>query len=234
MAPKNKKSKKPDLKNDDMEFLDAIINPKIDIVVSRYNRDTTWTEKFKGVYSNVNVMIYDKENPTNPYNIPVNKGNEASTFLKYIVDYYDNLPEYTFFCHDEEMAWHHSGSIINHFEIALMCKKPYYNVNDKIILGDIKGNDYGYQNILDWYAEYIQEFIPIEKLPDPDWTNGYRGSAQFLVNKDTIKVLPKRFYEKLYNWIITTPMTSAQSGRYMEWTWHLFWYIYPNLIVKKK
>jgi hypothetical protein len=205
----------------------------MNIVVSRYKRDTSWTEKFKEFAPDANIMVYDKETPENPYNVPVNKGNEASVYLKYIVDYYDALPEYTFFCHDEEFAWHHSGSIINHFEIALLSGRQYYNVNDKIILGDIRGNDYGYKSILDWYDDFIEEYIPMESLPNPDWTSGYRGSAQFLVHKDIIRCLPKKFYENLYMWITRTTITSAQSGRFLEWTWHLFWYIYPTLILNK-
>ena len=205
----------------------------MNIVVSRYKRDTSWTEKFKEFAPEANIMVYDKETPENPYNVPVNKGNEASVYLKYIVDYYETLPEYTFFCHDEEFAWHHSGSIINHFEIALLSGRPYYNVNDKIILGDIRGNDYGYQSILDWYEDFIEEYIPMKSLPNPDWTSGYRGSAQFFVHKDIIRCLPKKFYENLYTWITRTTITSAQSGRFLEWTWHLFWYIYPMLILNK-
>jgi len=205
----------------------------MNIVVSRYKRDTSWTEKFKEFAPDANIMVYDKETPENPYNVPVNKGNEASVYLKYIVDYYDALPEYTFFCHDEEFAWHHSGSIINHFEIALLSGRKYYNVNDKIILGDIRGNDYGYKSILDWYEDFIEEYIPMNSLPNQDWTSGYRGSAQFLVHKDIIRCLPKKFYENLYTWITRTTITSAQSGRFLEWTWHLFWYIYPMLILNK-
>lgn len=205
----------------------------MNIVVSRYKRDTSWTEKFKQFVPDANIMVYDKETPENPYNVPVNKGNEASVYLKYIVDYYDSLPDLTFFCHDEEFAWHHSGSIINHFEIALLSGRKYYNVNDKIILGDIRGNDYGYKSILDWYHDFIEEYIPINSLPNPDWTSGYRGSAQFLVHKDIIRCLPKKFYENLYTWITRTTITSAQSGRFLEWTWHLFWYIYPTLILNK-
>jgi hypothetical protein len=76
-------------------------------------------------------LIYDKENSNNPLNVPVNKGNEASVYLKYIIDYYDNLSEYTFFIHDEEYAWHHSGILIDKFKEAVASKKKYYNINDK-------------------------------------------------------------------------------------------------------
>jgi hypothetical protein len=166
--------------------------------------------------------IYDKEIPK------VNKGNEASVYLKYIIDNYENLPDFTFFIQDEEYAWHHSGSIINLLDEAIMSNKLYYNINDKNILGSIVTNPW-YNDILIWYNTYIEKYIPINTLPNKDWTPNYRGSAQFLVHKSLITNLPLEFYENLYNWLITTDMTSAKSGRFLEWTWHIFWDIYPNL-----
>jgi hypothetical protein len=75
----------------------------------------------------------------------------------------------------------------------------------------------------------IEKYIPMSTLPDKDWTQSYRGSAQFLVHKSLITKLPLEFYEGLYNWIITTDITNDKSGRFLEWTWHIFWDIYPNL-----
>lgn len=69
----------------------------------------------------------------------------------------------------------------------------------------------------------------MNSLPNKDWTQDQRGSAQFLVHKSLIRKLPIEFYEDLYNWIITTDMTNDKSGRFLEWTWHIFWDIYPNL-----
>jgi hypothetical protein len=57
------------------------------IVVSRYNKNVDFVYKINNG-NNINVLIYDKENSNNPLNIPVNKGNEASVYLKYIIDYY--------------------------------------------------------------------------------------------------------------------------------------------------
>ena len=52
-----------------------------DCVVSRYKKNVDWAQRL-----NVRrCYIYDKETPENPYNIPVNKGNEASVYLKHIV-----------------------------------------------------------------------------------------------------------------------------------------------------
>ena len=71
----------------------------VNIVVSRYKKNVDFVYKINN-NNNINVMIYDKENLNNPLNIPVNKGNEASVYLKYIIDYYDKLTDFTFFIHD--------------------------------------------------------------------------------------------------------------------------------------
>ena len=75
----------------------------IDCVVSRYKKNTDWVYNLRNINK---YYIYDKENPENKYNIPVNKGNEASVYLKYIVDNYNNLADFTFLIHDDEYSWH--------------------------------------------------------------------------------------------------------------------------------
>jgi hypothetical protein len=203
----------------------------VNIVVSRYNKNVDFVYKING-NKNINVMIYDKENLDNPLNIPVNKGNEASVYLKYIIDYYDELTDFTFFIHDEEYSWHHSGSIIDKFNEAIMSNEMYYNINDRC--GWYRKNLIDkdtYNELLKWYNKYIEDYIPISKVPNnSDFIYGYLGSAQFLVHKDLIKNLPKEFYIKIYEFIITTDLPNYLSGRFLEWTWHIFFYIYPNYI----
>ncbi|MEI8054323.1 MAG: DUF3431 domain-containing protein [Bacteroidota bacterium] len=196
----------------------------INCVTSRYNRNVDWIYRLKNINK---YYVYDKEMPESEYNIPVNKGNEASVYLKYIIDNYDILSDFTFFTHDEEYAWHHTGSIIDRFDEAVSSNELYYNINDGCILGSIY-NDL-YSDIVSWYNTYIEKYIPMETLPHQDWTQNYRGSAQFLVHKSIIRNLPLKFYEDLYVWIINTELENSQSGRYLEWTWHIFWDIYPKM-----
>jgi hypothetical protein len=200
---------------------------KTNIVLSRYNKNVEWVYNLKG---NNNILIYDKNILDCPYNIPVNKGNEASVYLKYIVDHYYILTDFTFFIHDEEFSWHHSGSIIDKFDESIISNELYYNINDRNIMGSIFNlTKDEYRMILHWYSIYIEPYIPKNKLPEQDWTNGYRGSAQFLVHKSLIRKLPKKFYEDLYKWIITTDLPNELSGKFLEWTWHIFWDIYPKI-----
>ena len=46
----------------------------INCVISRYKKNVNWCYKLKNINK---IYIYDKNNPKNKYNIPVNKGNEA-------------------------------------------------------------------------------------------------------------------------------------------------------------
>jgi hypothetical protein len=202
----------------------------IDCVVSRYKKNVDWVYKLKHIN---HFYIYDKETPENKYNIPVNKGQEASVYLKYIIDNYENLSDFTFFIHDDEYAWHHSGSIIPKLEEAIRSNKLYYNINDRCILGSIVTNEW-YNEILIWYKIFIEKYIPLNSLPNKDWTLNHRGAAQFLLHKSLIRNLPLEFYKNLYNWIITTPITNYKTGRFLEWTWHIFFDIYPNLLNNKK
>jgi hypothetical protein len=208
---------------------------KTNIVVSRYNKDVNFVNKIND-NKDINIMIYDKENQNNILNVPVNKGQEASVYLKYIIDNYDELTDFTFFIHDEEYSWHHSGSIIDKYNEAVNSNKMYYNINDicywnsSDIIKQIHGEQI-FNSFMQWYNEYIEDYIPISKVPNNnDFTYGYNGSAQFLVHKDLIRNLPKEFYTKLYNWIITTELSNYFSSRYLEWTWHIFWVIYPDYI----
>jgi hypothetical protein len=206
-------------------------NPlKINVVVSRYKKNVDFVNRFDEIHP-VNILIYDKETPDNPLNIPVNKGQEASVYLKYIVDYYDELPEFTFFIHDDEYTWHHTGSIVDKFREAVDAKQQYYNVNDKCHWEKPNLIAPNYYNVLlQWYFEYVEEYIPFAKIPhNDDLIYDHRGSAQFLVHRDLIRGLPKRFYERLYNWIIATDLDNYVTSRLLEWTWHVFWVIYPAM-----
>lgn len=138
------------------------------VVCARYNRNVDFLSRIKEV-APVNIIVYDKENPENPHNVPVNKGNEASVYLKYIVDYYDQLPEYTFFIQDEEFTWHHSGSIVDKFREAIDANQKYYNINDLAHWNKLNLiSPHLYKILLQWYAEYVEEYIPLSKVPNQD------------------------------------------------------------------
>ena len=212
-------------------------NPNLDVkmhvVVSKYKEDTSWTKQLK-----YPVFVYTKEDISSKYNIPVNKGNEASTYLKYIIDHYDQLPEYVAFVHGHESDWHHNESMLRLNDIT-MPENGYINLNDgsnrKMIHydenNDVIINDYvdkllnpssprnvSNYNMNTWYKEYIYPRLGSIKqynLHNDNWC------AQFIVSRERILQHPKSFYEKQYQFLMTTDVINHWSSRYYEWTWGL-------------
>jgi len=194
------------------------------IVISKYNEDTSWISRISKEYED--VRIYTKCDDTSKYNVPVNKGNEASAYLLYIIENYANLKEYSLFLHAHEFAYHQNGSVVD-IIMSLKDHKTYYKNINNYVLGYILTN-WSIDTLLPWYKQYLEPECGSHLLYG-DWTYGHFGCAQFLVHRDTIRVRSKKFYEDLYNWITTTNLESSTSGRFMEWTWHLIWNQVPKL-----
>ncbi len=139
------------------------------------------------------------------------------------------MPDHVFFCHDEEFSWHHTGSIVDRLNDALQTHKDFVNVNH-FTLGRITSNPL-YSDILEWWQTFCQPYVSnMDKYPK-DWTLGHKGCAQFLVTSSRIRMYPKDFYQGLYDWIISTDLPNSVSGRYLEWTWHVFWDDPPKRIL---
>lgn len=190
------------------------IVPKIHtyVVVCKYKKNVDFAYRInngKGIY----VIVYDKENPKD---IPLNKGNEASVYLKYICDFYDCLPKYTYFIHDEEYAWHHSGSVVDKYRESILSGKEYYNINDKCCWEkELEGD------VLEYYKLWSKEVLGMEY--DGKGMVGQRGSAQFLVSRERIRLHSRELYIRLYMWIMNTKESNYWSGRMLEYTWHRLW-----------
>lgn len=83
------------------------------MVLSRYNESVDWIQSVVSLFDE--ILIYNKggddfyiEN-TSTINTP-NVGREGQTYLKYIIDNYDNLSDYILFCqsHPFDRGWHNN------------------------------------------------------------------------------------------------------------------------------
>ena len=123
------------------------------IIIARYKEDDEWVSKLNKFK---NVFVYEKENSEKePYNIPKNKGSEASAYIKYIIDNYNNLPNHLVLLHCHEFSWHHNNSIIDVIDSYINKDISFQNINDPKICHDM-GNyqdwingevGYYYQNL---------------------------------------------------------------------------------------
>lgn len=71
-------------------------------------------------------IIYRKNIPRET---PPNKGNEASSYLEYIIENYENLPDVSIFVHGHRNDWHHKENMDDKI-CNLKFNHSYYNIND--------------------------------------------------------------------------------------------------------
>jgi hypothetical protein len=206
--------------------------PTVVVVVARYKEDTEWTKRVK-----YPCVVYEKENPENPYNIPVNKGHEASVYFKYIIDHYYKLPDYVIFVHGHESANHHKESIVNKLN-SIKLRKKYTNLNDtdfnsiqvevtpdkKLLMLETtpeRTAEFGISHLMtQWWTENMAEYFgSIESLSGV--VNKDLCCAQFTVSRASIQKNPLEFYQKQYNWLLTTDITGNYPAVMYEWTWKL-------------
>jgi hypothetical protein len=172
----------------------------LDIVVARYNEDISWLEP---LYEH--CLVYDKGSAFEDYttrkikrvsSIP-NIGREADTYLRYIIENYDSLPNYVFFT---------QGKVVDHVP----------NINDiylllRALIDGKESIDYHSFTILPNKLREmtIMNFIdPIHKLPLRQcWAQLFKKStlefktnynAIFVVSKERILFRSIEFYKRAW------------------------------------
>jgi hypothetical protein len=179
---------------------------RVVVVIAHYNEDLSWVSMIK--YDHV---VYSKTltEGANVHHQATNKGNEASAYMQYIVDHYDELPEYILFVHGHETSWHHNGSIvdiINEVELS-----PYKTLN-KYQTGKL---DPHHPDVVVAMRDFPLAF----EFP-PDVTNlDYDSCAMFCVTRETIRRRPREFYERFLEYLWTTSTPTFYSSRVGEYTY---------------
>lgn len=196
------------LKNDKNINNDNNKNPistKLDnvhVVIAHYNEDLNWVSDLKYNYTIISRYGLPKETPPN-------KGNEASSYLEYIIKNYHQLKEYTIFVHGHETAYHHLTPIQNKIN-NLIFNKTYYNINEMPVHthGRVHNN----------FMKIIEEKILKRTIQEH---HQLRPCAMFYVHRDLILHNPLEVYQELYDYLMTSNEESYHTGRYFEFTWHI-------------
>lgn len=177
------------------------------IVTSHWKEDLTWLKR----QNRFKVVLIDHEGSKPPAIRPTtvipNKGREASSYLRYIIDNYDSLPEYVAFVHGHERAWHHKfkGSLLDRIK-----KAEYLPLN-----GYWTDTDTQHPEKIAKHWHVIEPWVG----PKPE-TNGYLdGSAQFVASRRRIQRHPKEAYQYWYD-AITTSDEHFNMGVMFEYAWH--------------
>lgn len=216
----------------------------IDIVVSHYNEDIEW---LKNLNTECNIKVYSKilqsEDSIN-YQIvrqPFNIGNEASSYLQYIVDNYDRIPNIVYFCHGHNSSFHQDYDnqfIIKNIDIhkvnGFLNINNYYNIIDNnktetLLKNQGLNDNKPYRILIDVFDEFFSKYKTL-----PDEMSAY-SSAQFFVTRDLIKSNTKEFYQECLDWFYSgyslrldqkyNEQPNVYSSRAFEWMW---FFIFTN------
>lgn len=208
------------------------------IVVARYNENTSWLNKFKNITIVYNKGTYDKDlNDFNVINLP-NFGRESHTFLYHIINNYDNLKEYTIFL---------QGSLLfdRNIKHSPLSMEEYFQLNDfnaKLQKCDFNLLKYPINHIGKWKKEYNTGEMKRSFLTCYSWLKNFLDfddseteeiniawGAMFSVHKSVILKKPKIFYEHLLRFVDYHP--NPEEGHFFERSWH---FIFHNNHIDKK
>jgi len=175
------------------------------VVIARYNEDIKWCLPFIE-----DVIVYNKGNDDLDY-IPQeriikceNLGREGGTYVKHIIDNYDNLSKFTIFLQGRPFDHIDPTNEKNaYFELLNLIKeeKPY---NFKYISSWLV-------DVFPYYVEdpghglaALKELFSAEYLKDIFSLHGnytYGSGALFVVHKDQILKHTKDFWLELYSYL---------------------------------
>jgi len=170
------------------------------IVTSHWKEDLTWLKKSK-----FPVVLIDKEgsDPScfEPQYIIPNKGGAESTYFKYIIENYENLPDHIAFIHGHETTYHHKHN------------RPLLEVLEGANLS------FGYIPLSNWVRHYYFDNIIGDRLDCPTlWDNFnlpneikpekgslliFQPNSEFIVSKERILRHPKQVYINMFDVLMT-------------------------------
>jgi hypothetical protein len=216
------------------------------IVTAHYKEDLNWLKN-----SYYPVVLCDKSgadaspfDPDPKCSIPFNKGREASSYLKFIIEYYDELPKYVAFIHGHEDAFHHKlpWGILEALDKA---KKNDYNFISLNNILQITCSDY---NNISFHSpipgNIVRSNVEFHTRIENAWDEYFKPilgydcpknirhqcCAQFVVSRQAILRNSKSSYEKLYKFMTDgTEHDGHQNGFVMEYVWHMIFGENPDM-----
>lgn len=172
-------------------------NDKVEIVCANYNRDVSFMEDFPYLKK---IILKGKD--------VENIGQECTSYLRYIIDNYDKLPDTVIFIHDENESWHHEGKLT---EIIPPLVNEFIEMNmnylefNSLIYKDchlLPRIQFSMINKTDLWESVFQKHLGYENITDYTALSYQRSSAQFIVSRKYIQKNTKEFYQALFDWII--------------------------------
>jgi len=199
--------------------------PRRTIVVAKYDEDVSW---LKCIPPNVDAVVYQSKDSNSPHFVE-NVGNEASKYLSYIVENYNDLPDTVMFMQAGRQDWHDPepkdvllqkwnwGHAKDSGGLESLPTNAPCLVEDSMPLplhGDVKSEPVVAEAIQNHECIDVKEHSPpqmetVRKVWDDVFSRELgplpqrwitHCCAQFEVSREAIHQHPVAFYESLLSW----------------------------------
>jgi hypothetical protein len=196
-------------------------NTELIIVSAHWNENLDWLTQI-----DIPVIVCGKDGEekasidSNPTCKTTNKGFEVSSYLRFIVTHYDNLPHKIAFIHGHQTAWHQKKDIIETLQKGEWKQSEYTSLNNFIIDDWKKGHSL-WDKLYTIWPIYFKNYLNID-LPERLYSD---CCAQFVVSRNRIHKHPKEAYEKWFNLVMGDhtkyDMNNKDIAVGFEWIWHI-------------
>ncbi|KAL9088541.1 MAG: hypothetical protein Q9159_003031 [Coniocarpon cinnabarinum] len=203
------------------------------IVAAMKGDDTSWLDEHLSEWER---YIYVVNDPKANLTVAKNKGRESNVYLTYLIDNYDNLPDYMLFLHALRYQWHNEDPMydglpmIRSLRLPHVAEEGFANVRCTWMLGcpnEVKprldsttagADEYSRVRVEAAYADAHRHFFPHRPVPTEV---GAHCGAQFAMTRDKVQERPRSDYEMYRKWLWDTKLDDDVSGRVLEYTWHI-------------
>jgi len=152
-----------------------------------------------------------------------NVGQEISSYIRFILMFWDHLPEHVAFVHGHEKTWHQEGYRMSYMLRHICLDKFEYaslNAFENEAWRRVKGAK-SYFKIIRRYWKLVEPYLG----PMPKYGFKEKCCAQFVVSRERIKARPRELYELILKQM-TDPKKNygrAPHGTNSGWDLIHFW-----------
>lgn len=178
------------------------------LFIARHSEDISWVMEY-----NFPVICYTKTPPLyiddkiTYKEVPIDDyGREAISYLQFIIDYYDNLPLYTFFL--QGRINDHCNSLFSYLDLL----SPFTWVTNEMMSTDAEGSPYNCCGL-------GNDLTNLTGMECPKKFRFGRG-GMFFVSKQAILSHPKSYYENIISYY-QKRVVHYPWAQYMERLWEL-------------
>ena len=191
------------------------------LVVSHWNADLRHLREQPFCY-----VVFEKRGNAQKHVIDfsvANKANEASTYLHFLLHFFDELPETMLFLQDGRTSAHNPDvvGILRHLRLDAAAYLPLNSVHVPFL------SPSAFCHVERCLGQAgVRRFLPSGALPRHQMDVAYTCCAQFLVTRDAVRAHPRQLYEELQRYALGASDfghrgDSFARGECLEILWHV-------------